>query len=59
MDNYHIIGACILPDAYGAYPTQRGTPYWEHPEPRMSKDKIYSQSKETMLINKLKILSLK
>ena len=33
-----------LPGVYGAYPTQRETPYWESPEPRRSKDKIYSQS---------------
>ena len=35
----------MVPGAFGAYPVRRETPYWENPAPRMSKGKIYSQSK--------------
>lgn len=39
----------MLPGAYGAYPAQRGTPYWVNRELRKSKGKIYSQSTEIIL----------
>jgi len=34
----------MVPDAFGAYPAQRETPYWENPALRTNKGKIYSQS---------------
>lgn len=44
-----------VPGAFGAYPAQRETPYWENPALRMSKGKIYSQSTGKKYIHKMKV----
>jgi len=45
----------MVPDAFGAYPAQRETPYWKSPALRTNKGKIYSQSTGNKYIYRSKV----